>query len=181
MGLAAFSRRFPEYLLGGGSPAPLPFHGQRRSFSHLVSETAPGLDANAAAAYLMQVGTVVRDIGNRMHLMADSVLVSTGRDLGTVAPIPLLAHLNSFLGSVEYNLFEREGSRNGRFERACYAHVPKDLVPVLERFVETRGQDFVDVVDEWLSRQPKRDTSAEMVTVGAGAYVFVQPHVQRKP
>lgn len=170
-------RRDPEFLQESGLPGPLPMKGDKGSFERLVLLTAPGEDPESVLNYVMQVGAVIKDITGRVHLMTESLLTCTGRDHRTISPVIILLHINSFLGSVEFNLAERRGIRKGRFERACYATVPANLVPILERFVEARGQEFVDVVDEWLSRQPKGTPEAPKSTVGAGAYVFVQPEI----
>jgi hypothetical protein len=48
-------------------------------------------------------------------------------------------------------------------------------VPVLQQLVNSRGQDFVDVIDEWLARRSvKPSETADTVLVGAGAYLFVR-------
>jgi hypothetical protein len=87
----------------------------------------------------------------------------------------VLEHICGFLGSVEYNVFDKPSRAKGKFERACYAWVPRKYVPVLEQLVNSRGQDFVDVIDEWLSRRSDARTPTEdSVLVGAGAYVFVR-------
>lgn len=171
-------RRDPEFVGQDGLPATLPFEGEVGSFCRLMRLVAPKEDPGRSLNYMIAVGAVVCDLRQRVTLFAESLLTCTGRDLARVSPIPVLLHLNSFLGSVEHNLTERSGHRSGRFERACYASVPANLVPILERFVESRGQDFIDVVDEWLSRQPKPDDQSPSVTVGAGAYVFVQPEIK---
>ena len=49
---------------------------------------------------------------------------------------------------------------------------------MLENLISSRGQEFIDVIDEWLARRSVRanDASAS-VLVGAGAYVFVRKSV----
>jgi hypothetical protein len=89
----------------------------------------------------------------------------------------VLEHICGFLGSVEFNIFEKPSRANGRFERACYASVPRELVPILQQLVNSRGQAFVDVIDEWLSRRSTKPTeNNDTVLVGAGAYVFIRDH-----
>jgi hypothetical protein len=95
-----------------------------------------------------------------------------------VASAFVLEHICGFLGSVEYNVFDKPSRAKGRFERACYASVTQNLVPVLEHLVSARGQDFVDIIDEWLARRAVKVTAEDAtVLVGAGAYVFVRKHV----
>jgi hypothetical protein len=87
----------------------------------------------------------------------------------------VLEHICGFLGSVEFNVFDKPSRAKGRFERACYASVPKELVPVLQQLVGRRGQDFVDVIDEWLARRAVTPAGeGDTLLVGAGAYLFVR-------
>jgi hypothetical protein len=48
----------------------------------------------------------------------------------------------------------------------------------LENLVSSKGQDFVDIIDEWLARRAIRPTEVgEAALVGAGAYVFIREGV----
>jgi hypothetical protein len=46
------------------------------------------------------------------------------------------------------------------------------MLPVAERFVRERGQDFIDTVDEWLIRQLSTGgpSDGSGIEIGAGAY-----------
>lgn len=168
-------RRDCKYLDNDGAPLQLMISGKKQSFASLVREAAPTADAADLLATMVELG-VVRVIGEEtVVLISDSVVTCSGQDGLAVAGECVLEHISGFLGSVEFNVFDKPSRGKGRFERACYATVPKDLVPVLLQLVSARGQDFVDVIDEWLARRVERDSkSAQGVLVGAGAYVFVR-------
>ena len=174
-------RRHPAFLNSEGLPARLFLDAKSPSFVELVETAAPGADWKELVASMIELG-VVRVVANsRIDLLSESVVGCSGRDGSLVASEFVLEHISGFLGSVEYNVFEKPSREKGRFERACYALVPEDVVPVLENLISARGQDFVDVVDEWLARRASDATSkSRSVLVGAGAYVFVRTDMQQK-
>lgn len=171
-------RRHPKYLTSEGVPAQLSLEGRRPNFVELVEAAAPGANWQELIETMIELGVVRRLPNNRIELLSDSIVACSGRDGTLVANEFVLEHICGFLGSVEYNVFDKPSRERGRFERACYALVPEDVVPVLEKLISARGQDFVDVVDEWLARRTvKPSDEATSVLVGAGAYVFVRKNV----
>jgi hypothetical protein len=124
---------------------------------------------------MVQLGVVRMADASRVELISTSVVACPGKEASTIAGESVLEHICGFLGSVEYNVFDKPSRAKGKFERACYAWVPRKYVPVLEQLVNNRGQDFVDVIDEWLSRRSASLAATDdVVLVGAGAYVFVR-------
>jgi hypothetical protein len=168
-------RRDCNYLDSDGAPLPLKINGDRQSFQSLARQGAPTADPAKLLAIMTELGVVRVSGQESVELISDSVVTCSGQDGLAVAAECVLEHMSGFLGSVEFNVFDKPSRAKGRFERACYATVPKELVPVLQQLVSVRGQDFVDVIDEWLARRVDRNSvTAEGVLVGAGAYVFVR-------
>ena len=168
-------RRDCKFLDADGMPAQLTLDDSSQSFSELVRDSAPGAKADGLLASLLELGVVRVTEDKRLELISDSVVACSGQDGLAIASEFVLEHICGFLGSVEFNVFDKPSRAKGRFERACYASVPKDLVPVLQQLVNARGQDFVDVIDEWLARRAvKPGTQVERALVGAGAYVFIR-------
>lgn len=168
-------RRDKRFLGMDGLPALLHRGTHAPSFDALVSIVLPKDDPQALLEYMLGLEAVaIRD--GKIELLVESVLTCTGRAGSGLAAGAVLSHVNNFLRSVEFNLLEKPSTGKGRFERACYVSIPLKLVPVFERFVDSRGQDFVDVVDEWLERhRMSLEPAGPRVTVGAGAYMFVHP------
>jgi hypothetical protein len=153
----------------------LSLRGQSWNFSELVHSVSPNDDPGELLETLKDLGVVRMTESESIELISESVVACSGREGSVIASESVLEHICGFLGSVEYNLFDKPSRARGRFERACYASVPDKLVPVLENLVSARGQDFVDIIDEWLARRAIRPTNgAGTVLVGAGAYVFVR-------
>lgn len=136
-------------------------------------EFAAKYEPSSLLEYLRALGTI-RVIDSEVDLVADSVLACNSDAGKTVAPKTVVSHLKGFLGSVEFNLLQVGERKHGRFERAAYASISPELTPVFQRFVETRAQNFVDAVDEWLTRHKAVDCQDIPLRVaGAGAYVFI--------
>lgn len=168
-------RRDCDYLDGDGAPRVLPKSGAAHSFASLVRLCAPSENPMSVLATLVELGVVRVTDENSIELISESVVTCSGQDGLAVAGECVLEHICGFLGSVEFNVFDKPSRAKGRFERACYATVPMELVPVIQQLVSARGQDFVDVIDEWLARRRvKGDETGAAVLVGAGAYLFVR-------
>ena len=171
-------RRDSRFLTLAGVPAPLSLEHVSPSFHDLVLAVAPVNDPDELLQAMKELGVVRISGRDQVELISESVVACAGRDGTLNAAEFVLEHVCGFLGSVEYNLFDKASRTRGRFERACYASVPENLVPILENLVSSRGQEFVDAIDEWLARRAIVPTGAATVLVGAGAYVFVREKVK---
>lgn len=168
-------RRDCRFLDGDGQPNALMIKGSSPSFFELAARAAPESNPSELLEIMVQLGVAKLVGASTVELISTSVVACPGKEATTIASESVLEHICGFLGSVEYNVFDKPSRAKGKFERACYAWVPRKYVPVLEQLVNSRGQDFVDVIDEWLSRRSEARTSTEdSVLVGAGAYVFVR-------
>ena len=171
-------RRDCGFLDAMGMPAQLSMQELSPSFVELVRVAAPDADPKGLLATMVELGVVRITENKKIELISDSVVACSGQEGSSIASECVLEHICGFLGSVEFNVFDKPSRAKGRFERACYASVPRELVPVLQQLVSARGQDFVDVIDEWLARRAvKPDTSEGSLLVGAGAYLFVRENL----
>ena len=169
-------RRSPPFIDVNGRPKKLRVSGTEDSFDELVRRNAPQFDSSVALSYLEQLGIVLKDNEGFVILAAESVLACTSGQSRAISSSTVLTHIQAYLSSVEYNLLDRYGPKAPRFERACYGKIPARLVPILERLIEVRGQNFIDSIDEWLARHSVSEESGQAVWLaGAGAYVFAHP------
>jgi len=166
-------RRDTKFLDSKGMPRPIAPTGLEPSFERLVEVAAPACTSDSVLRYLLALGAVRSRPDGMLELESESVLACAGQGTGVIAPRTVLSHIGGFLGSVEFNVCAKQDNSSGRFERACYALLPRPLLPIFQRLVEQRGQNFVDSIDEWLVRHRGPDSSGGTVQVGAGAYVFV--------
>ena len=170
-------RRTPPFVDLGGRPRKLLRIGQADSFEALVEQFAPHFESNEMLDYLLRLSAIqINDVG-LIELSSESLIACSDDGVSrVVSTSTVLTHMQAFLSSVEYNLLDRIDSRSPRFERACYGRIPAELVPILERLVEVRGQNLIDSVDEWLARHRTEIDDAQTVSLaGVGAYVFAHP------
>lgn len=168
-------RRDPRFVGADGLPLQLIIAGGSLSFSEIVQAVAPGESVDEILRTMKQLGAVRETCPNTIELITESMVTCSGREGVGVASEPVLRHIGGFLGSVEHNLLRKSERQSGRFERACYAVVPPGVAPILERLIASKGQDFVDSIDEWLSRRSfALSRQEEAYMVGAGAYVFIE-------
>ncbi|MCJ7592463.1 MAG: DUF6502 family protein [Woeseiaceae bacterium] len=169
-------RRSLPFIDSKGRAKKLHVSGSEDSFDELVRRAAPQIDASMVLSYLKQLGAVQQDDNGYVVLSSDSVLACSAGQSKAISRSTVLTHIQAFLSSVEYNLLDRYGPRSPRFERACYGKIPGRLVPILERLIEVRGQNFIDSIDEWLARHSTSEDDVQAVWLaGAGAYVFAHP------
>ncbi len=154
-------RRDYRFVDSNGLPDQLPIANVENSFESLVRACAPDEDVECALETMIELGVVRFTDDKRVELISESVVTCSGQEGAAIASECVLEHICGFLGSVEFNVFDKPSRAKGRFERACYASVPRELVPVLQQLVNSRGQDFVDVIDEWLARRSVRPTDQE--------------------
>lgn len=172
-------RRNTTFLDENGSPAQLEFDESTSSFRQLVEISAPGAEPRSLLQTMEELGVIRIADDKRIELVSESVVACSGQEGSAIASECVLEHICGFLGSVEFNVFDKPSRAKGRFERACYASVPRELVPILQQLVNSRGQDFVDVIDEWLARRSIKVTDkGDSLLVGAGAYLFVRENFQ---
>jgi hypothetical protein len=168
-------RRNPKFLDVHGAPATLCLQKTEGSFHELVGASAPEAEPMSLLKTMEELGVVRIVDDKQVELIGESVVACSGQEGNVIASECVLEHICGFLGSVEFNVFDKPSRAKGRFERACYASVPKELVPVLQQLVGRRGQDFVDVIDEWLARRAVTPAGeGDTLLVGAGAYLFVR-------
>jgi len=167
-------RRDRCFLDRDGNPMVLVLNGHEASFTRLCELAAPDKPADKLLEYLGSLGSVRLLEGGKVQLLTESVLACATQPERTVAPETVLMHLQGFLGAVGFNLLRSEGDPPARFDRACYGEIPTRLIPVFQRLVATRGQNFIDSIDEWLDRH-RSDAAGggEATRVGAGAYMLM--------
>lgn len=173
-------RRNCQFLDADGSPLALSICTGTPHFDELVNSAVQEHLPSDVLEVMLQLGVARMRDAETVELISDSVVACPGREKAAISSEIVLEHVCGFLGSVEYNVFDKPSRARGKFERACYAWVPRRHVPILEQLVSSRGQDFVDIIDEWLSRRTgELGEAQDSVLVGAGAYVFVRDHLGR--
>ncbi|HEY0285382.1 MAG TPA: hypothetical protein VGC23_08335 [Vicinamibacterales bacterium] len=164
-------RRDVELVDQDGEPSPLLQANSRLSFHRLC------VKANCRHSYLevlnalLDFGAVSIDARGYVHSETPTFLIGAASAGGRIATDGLIKQVQSYLLSVHRNVRSVSGVCSPRFERACTVTVAAELEPIFERLVRSRGQEFIDSIDEWLERNLRVESPTGVyMELGAGAY-----------
>ena len=164
-------RRDTEFLTEDGLPSPLQLEGCTGSFTRVCAKAQAVTDSNSLLETLKSFGAISVTSDGRVILETPTFLLSVEPGSTRLAFDGVLKQIAGFIRVLEHNLLDAESSKERRFERSCTVVVPEELLPVFERLVASRGQDFIDVLDEWLERHRTSSSKRnKYVEIGAGAY-----------
>lgn len=163
-------RRDARLVDQDGEPVALDCGLGPTSFETLCKRAGCTHDTDAILRALQDFGAV--SIASDGKIKSETPTFLLGRASGgMLASDGLLKQLEGYLRVVHRNASSVAGPDDPRFERACTVSVAVELEPVFDRLVRSRGQEFVDSIDEWLERNAKHESaSGRYRELGAGAY-----------
>lgn len=162
-------RRDRRFLDHSGLPSLLPVSGSGGSFQALCDAADVTSSYESVLSTLKDFGAVEMSSDGCVRAMTPTFLLGNqGREL---AGDGVLKQLAAFLRVVDHNTDKADNDVLPRFERMCTVAIAVELLPVFERTVRERGQEFIDGLDEWLERHRGAVSSkGRYAEVGAGAY-----------
>lgn len=174
-------RRDVDLVDVNGEPLPLSLTNGERSFQSLCRKAGCKHHPSEILEALSEFGAIVRDNEGKVHSQTPTFLLGAAAAGGRIATDGLIKHLVGFLQCVHRNVCSVSGRGKAKFERACTVTVPVEFKAVFDRLVRTRGQEFIDSIDEWLERNSKLESpSGTYVELGAGAYfIDLGPRLKR--
>lgn len=161
----------PEYLDAEGKPYPLPKAGPVPSFESLTALAVPGSTANHVLEQLIRLESASIDADGRIHARRRELLVRTWDEIGFSN---WQGSVRRYLDTLEFNYTVPEQCR---FERSSHSErLPLQLLPIFNRWVREQGTDFVQIVDDWLTRHETSGSAdhGDLVRAGVGVYLFVE-------
>lgn len=164
-------RRDIEFVDKNGEPSRLTLGSGEKSFGALCKRAQCTNESSIVLKTLEDFGAV--SIRDDEMVVAETPTFLLGRAYagGRIAVDGVLKQLEGFLQVVHRNVCSVSGEKKPRFERACTVSVAVELEPIFDRLVRTRGQEFIDSIDEWLERNAKRESaSGRYLELGAGVY-----------
>lgn len=175
-------RRDPDFLFSDGTPAILGIDSGPNSFQDLCERAGTRTAPTELLTTLAAFGAVVATDADHVMPATPTFLLSGEPGRTPVAFDGVLKQMTGFLRVIEHNVLKASSDAPRRFERACTVVVARELLPVFERLVADRGQDFIDAADEWLERHaPLPSPTDAYVEVGVGAYFVDLGEVSRQP
>jgi hypothetical protein len=166
----------PKYTGPYGVPLEIPYESTLKdqpSFKELVRAYSGDMAPLQMLKELIRVGAVVQlDNGNYKVLRRN------------FEPERLSPELLERFGDVAHNFFstaaaniEKSEQGAGFFERVVYAEEPitKEIIAQFDLYVKTRGQEFLEELDNWFVRKQKEaDNNQERFDTGFGMFHYVE-------
>lgn len=160
----------PEFLDGDGTPAVLPASGEAASLEALLSRYAGDLPHGAFTKELLQLGLITKADRGYEVLKRDYVRRASDPGLLRQAAVALEDHGTTLA-------FNADAERDDppRFERmATSLRLDRRRVNDFHRFMEQKGQAFLEEVDAWLTQHslPEDSRADNAVRAGLGMYLI---------
>lgn len=166
-------RRDVALVGNDGEPMPLVETLGDKSFEALCNRAGCISPYPEILKVLLDFGAVSIRTDGKVVSETPTFLLGRSAFGGRLATDGLLKQLEGFLQAVHHNACSVSGSGKAKFERACTVSVAIELEPIFDRLVGSRGQEFIDSIDEWLERNSKHESaSGRYVELGAGAYLI---------
>jgi hypothetical protein len=173
-------RRDIELVDENGEPRALRISEGAPSFEGLCKRAGCTHPPERVLAALLDFSAVAKNNEGLLCSQTPTFLVGAMTEGGRIATDGLIKHLGAFLRSVHRNVCSVSGHEKARFERACTVTVAAEMEPVFDQLVRSRGQEFIDSIDEWLERHSKVESpTGRYVELGAGAY-FISLGLRRR-
>ena len=155
----------PEFVGSDGTPKNL----SPVRFEILLKCYAGDLPHTAVKKEMLKHGLIEELNGGKLRVLhRDYVYSSLDPEIIRQMGIALHDHATT----LDHNLDEERRGKP-RFERlADNTRIPVDTVQSFEAFIESRGMEFLQEVDTWLSDHQSADQDATTVRLGAGAYMI---------
>ena len=162
----------PEFTGPYGLPLELPFSASGQSFEQLVQRYSDDAPARAMLDELQRVGAVTVLPGDRIRVLTRSYLPAE-TDPAILQFMGVA--LRDLAETLDFNL--NPDIEGGYFERRVWTPAgidPKEM-PHFDALVETKGQEFLEMLDNWLTSRETEAEAAEItnkIRVGVGMYLF---------
>ncbi len=174
-------RRDIKFVDNRGNPLPLRQGVGDGSFDALCKRAGCKDDVSAILKTLLDFGAISIGSDDTITPETPTFLLGRAHGGGRLAVDGVLKQLKGFLQVIHRNVCSVSGEKKPRFERACTVSVAVELEAIFDQLVRTRGQEFIDSIDEWLERNAKRESASQRyLELGAGVY-FIDLGERRNP
>ena len=140
----------PAYLDSAGNPSPIKLRGSPPSFRSLAQVAIPRKDELFLLSELERLGTICIDDGNFVHVKRRSFPSYKDKSL---AIEHTLETLDGFIRTLRHNLASEPSNSDQLFHRLVWNRdFDSRKIPALKVRVKRHGENFLDSLDNWLSR-----------------------------
>lgn len=162
----------PEFQDEVGQPRDLLATGPTGSFSSLLKRYAGDLPHGALKKEMLQLGLIKEELNGEVKVLQRDYVYTT---LDPEIVRQLSVALHDHASTLEHNS-NPERKKPARFERmADNARISSRSAKTFMKLVETRGMDFLQDIDTWLSTHEineSNDDTDRLVRLGVGVYLI---------
>jgi hypothetical protein len=144
--------------------------GSVPTFTELSAAYCPGVSAKALLDELIRTGCV-HDVGNGFYRAVKRLYIPD--PLSTQSILWFARVVHNLCETLAGNLSESERG-GGLMERTVYTvhGITKQNLVDFDKYLRSRGQNFADDIDNWLSDRDKEGT-ADSIKTGVGIYHYI--------
>ena len=172
--------RDSAYLDNVGNPRLLAFSDEPSSFCDLVKTFSGDIPPHAILDELLRVGVVERIEDGRVRLLSRAYIPKTGdaEKLGILG-----TDVAGLIATIEHNI--QSAGQDPFFQRKVfYDNMPVEASTELRALLEIQGQQFMEVMDRWMSEHD-RDVNPNVTGTGrkasgVGLYYFEDNNIEEK-
>lgn len=158
----------PRYLDSNGQPIALALRGRGPSLSELIRRVLPSADPEVITRSLLVSKGISRT--GQLYRPNGRIFLYPRND----RHLHGLNMLLSMLRTVERNL---SGEKHAvLFNRAAMnPSFPVVKLPLLHARMDVRGNEFLHILDDWMSREAKKTSGGKRIRLGVGLFAFEEP------
>jgi len=172
----------PQFVGPYGIPLELEMNSPRgKSFRELVHFVNPGVNASDALDELVRLRAVV--MSGDTHIRAISRALKPVEEM-SAAQLEFFGNaLTRLADTVQFNMDPENSAK--RLEQSVISDhgLPKEIVPVFEKYVRERVMELLFEIDNWLSPYSTKDNplAEPPERIGIAVFQFVDRPPDRKP
>jgi Family of unknown function (DUF6502) len=161
--------RDPDYIDAKGRPKLLPVTGPD-SVESLLRRYAPDIPPTAMLKELKSVGAIRQTASGRVRPVARTFIPSP---LDTDGVIRAGEVIGDLARAITHNLVQPDSP--AQFERrATSRRVLRVSRRAFDRYLESRGMEFLEDMDAWLADHETDDPDKRMIRLGVGVYLITE-------
>ena len=165
----------PDFLDSTGRPRLLPEQGEAASFAELFSRYGGDMAMPTMIKELLKTGAMRRADDGRFEVLMRYYQPSAADPENLKFAVD---RIHDVMQTMNNNVFVDEHStpRFGGF--AANDRIPVDVIPRFAEFLDKRGQEFLEEIDDWLTEHADTsgDSTIETARVGIGLFA-TQEHL----
>ncbi|MCG8668344.1 MAG: DUF6502 family protein, partial [Pseudomonadales bacterium] len=162
----------PTFTYGNGRPRLLPIDGDGATFTSLCRSYAGDIPVTTMLKELKRVGAVVETQNGQLKVQRRYYMPAQFDPQWVMNAGNMFADLGA---NINANLAAGKNMPTRFLGRASEPFIDADAIPEFRQFIETQGQQFLEVVDDWLSRrrgQTDGHGTGRQVRLGVGLFLI---------